>query len=123
MQRALTYSLLFIGVLTGIFHLRFAAEGWFISRNDEPLSFWIFLISGPLSTLPAVIISFFWRKIGGTWLICGSLLSLLAWIVAIGAKRDLEHFMSIFLSYTVPMLVLGLVALLRDYFKPVAKDH
>lgn len=123
MQRLLTCSLFIIGVITGIFHLRFAAEAWFVSRNVEPISFWIFLVWGPLSTLPAVIVSLFWKRIGGIWLVSGSLFSLIAWIVGTGTTRDLEDLMRIFISYTAPMFVLGLAAFLRDYFKPVQRSN
>ena len=117
MQRLFTYSLIIIGLITGLFHLRFAVEGWFVSRNNEPFTFWLFLFSGPLSTLPAVIVSFFRKKIGGVWLIAGALLSSAAWVFspeASGGNGDLFRF---FLSYTIPMLVLGLSFLLMNYSK------
>ncbi|MFQ5597980.1 MAG: hypothetical protein ACE5GK_08010 [Nitrospiria bacterium] len=117
MQKLLGYSIIIIGLITGLFHLRFAVEGWFISRNNEPFTFWLFLFSGPLSTLPAVIVSFFWKKIGGIWLIAGALLSSAAWVFSPGAGEDNGDLLRFFLSYSIPMLVLGLSLLLLNYSK------
>jgi hypothetical protein len=69
------YILLAIGILVASSHLWLGLKAIFVFRNNEPLSTWIFVLLGPLSTLPAVVVGFFWPKIGGTWLIIGSILS------------------------------------------------
>ncbi len=88
----------------------------FVFRNDEPLSAWIFVLAGPLSTLPAVITAFFLPKIGGIWLMCGAVISSISMIVYLAATGGGEDFQAIvwgFLKYGALMFGLGIAAYLR----------
>jgi len=108
MKRPLMYILLFVGILVGCRHLWLAVKAMFVFRNDEPASTWYFIMSGPLSTLPAVVIAFFWPKIGGSWLIFGSILSFLLAIMSMQGDPNLHDIIWYFTAYSVPMLILGL---------------
>ena len=96
------------GVIFGIRHLWSAFGAWFVLRDDEPISLKIFMLMGPLSTLPASITAFFRPKIGSVWLICGSVLSFIVVMNGAFPKRDFEE---IVLTYCAPMFVLGVLAL------------
>ena len=91
----------------GCAHLWLALKAMFVFRSDEPASTWHFIVSGPLSTLPAVIVSYFWPKIGGTWLIVGSVLSFLFAIASMQTDRNLHDIVWYFTLYSAPM-VLGI---------------
>ena len=114
MGKILRYGLLLIGILVGSVHLWLGLKAMFVFRNDEQASMWTFMLAGPLSTLPASIIAFFWPKIGATWLIGGSALSFIAAVVNMGTDRDFQEIMWYFTSYSAPMLVLGIAALLME---------
>lgn len=124
MQRIITYGVLIIGILIGIAHLKVGIKTAFVFSVNEPILAWVFVLSGPLSTLPAAIVAFFWPKIGGMWLVVGSLLSLIA-VAILGVEGgDLKNIIvRYFISYSTPMLMLGLVALLKDRFILFRKGH
>ena len=105
------YILLLVGIVLGCAHLWLALKAMFVFRSDEPASTWNFIVSGPLSTLPAVIVSYFWPKIGGTWLIVGSVLSFLFAIASMQTDRNLHDIVWYFTAYSGPMLVLGIGAI------------
>jgi len=113
MREIIRYGLFIMGLFIGGVHLKLALKALFIFRNNEPISMWVSVIAGPLSTLPSVIIAFFWPKVGGLWLICGAILSLIAITINLGANRDSPSIIWYFLRYSAPMLALGLVALLQ----------
>lgn len=112
MQRILSYGVLIIGILVGISHLKVGVKTMFVFGVNEPVLAWMFVLSGPLSTLPAVIVAFFWPKIGGIWLISGSIVSIIAITILGINKGDFEDIMWYFISYSTPMLVLGIASLL-----------
>jgi len=107
-ERFLKYILLLAGIALGCAHLWLALRAMFVFRNDEPSSTWNFIISGPLSTLPAVIVSYFLPTIGGTWLIVGSVLSFLFALASMQTDRNLHDIVWYFTAYSGPMLVLGI---------------
>ena len=107
-ERFSKYILLLAGIVLGCAHLWLALKAMFVFRSDEPSSTWNFILSGPLSTLPAVIVSYFWAKIGGTWLIVGSVLSFLFAIASMQTDRNLHDIVWYFSAYSGPMLVLGI---------------
>lgn len=123
MRRFLTYGLLIAGIVIGSLHLKLATKALFVFRADEPTSMWLFVICGPLSTLPAVIISFFWPLIGSMWLICGSVLSFIAAWVNLGENKGFDELLWYFVRYSGPMLLLGIVGLVGHHFKPFGKNH
>ena len=107
-ERFLRYILLLAGIVLGCAHLWLSLKAMFVFRSDESASTWNFIVSGPLSTLPAVIVSYFWPKIGGTWLIVGSVLSFLFAIASMQTDRNLHDIVWYFTLYSGPMLVLGI---------------
>ncbi len=112
MKGILKYALLAVGVLIGSLHLWLAIKAMFVFRNEEPISMWIFVFSGPLSTLPAIVTGFFSPTIGSSWLICGSIVSLVAAFTNVEVNKGLQEMIWYFTSYSAPMLVLGIALLL-----------
>ena len=108
MKRSLRYILLLAGIFLGCGHLWLALKAMFVFRNDEPTSTWYFIIVGPLSTLPAVVVACLWPKIGGGWLIFGSVLSFFFAMASLQADRNLHDIIWYFTAYSAPMLILGL---------------
>jgi hypothetical protein len=103
----ITAAIFVAGLTIGWYHLRLALKSIFVFKNNEPLASWLCMISGPLSTLPATVLSIFKRKIGGYWLIIGGTVSFITFLilrptdpVAFGEKISL------------PMIVLGVLFLL-----------
>ena len=102
------YALIAVGLLLGIWHFKVAIKAMFVFRDNDPSSMWNFILTGPLSTLPAVIVSFLWPKIGGSWLLLGAVLSA---VFAVIATLD-QRLIWVILLYCAPMLILGLGLLL-----------
>ena len=102
-----------LSLLVGIWHFGFALKALFVFRQDESLILWIIILTGPLSTLPAAIISFFWFRFGGIWLICGGLVSFSAlFFIEISDKLN---YMQYFVKFFGPMIFLGSLAIfVRD---------
>ena len=123
MRSVFKYTLLLAGILIGTYHLWLSFKAWFVFRNNEPVSLWIFMFSGPLSTLPASITAFYEPKIGSSWLICGSIISFIFAMVAAGDERDLDTAVWFLTTYSAPLFVLGLgVFLVAREKKPGALE-
>ena len=114
MKSSFRYAFLIVGILLGLFHLRLAAKALFVFRGDESLLLRLFVLFGPLSTLPASITAFFRPLIGATWLIVGSAVSFLFVVMDERQEGDFSTLMSILTTYSLPMFALG-VALLFIY--------
>ena len=108
MQKKMKYSLLLLGLIVGAIHLRLALKAMFVFRNEESVAMWVFVLFGPLTTLPAVIIAFFWSRTGGGWLIFGAIVSFVAYLVSMESITIFQEIV----WYSGPMLVLGAAALL-----------
>ena len=107
MQWITTRRLFFAGILlvgagVGWWHARNALTAVMVFRQGEPATSWITVLFGPFSTLPALVASLFSRKVGGYWLIVGSLISLMAFVI-----ESTENVLPFFLTVTLPMLALG----------------
>jgi hypothetical protein len=103
------FVLILTSLVIGIWHFGFALKALFVFRPKEPLSMWIIILAGPLSTLPAVLVSFIWIRIGGIWLVCGGLISLIALLFLEIPNKFLDVFQYA-LKFIGPMLLLGLLA-------------
>jgi len=106
---------LVIGIWIGWKQLWVAVEAIFVARNDEPVSFWIWMLTGPLAILPLSILAAEKPKVGGLWLITCAIVSYFAAafsIVAIKPEEVLQGASYIFVHYSLPMLVLGVAAFL-----------
>lgn len=112
MERFPKYILLLIGLFLGLAHFWLAVKAMFVFRSDETSSTWYFIVLGPLSTLPAVVISYFWPKVGSAWLILGSVSSFL--FVIAGMQSDFHEIAWYFTAYSAPMLVLGVGIIFCD---------
>jgi len=64
------------GIILGVWHYHFAMRALWVFRNNEPLSSWVILFAGPISTLPATLLAVFCRRWGAVWLLGGALVSL-----------------------------------------------
>ncbi len=103
-----------IGVSMGLINLAYAAAELFVLSNDDHWSALIALLAGPASTLPAVITAIFFRRIGGYWLCTGSVIAFIAEVLYPGQNMAYLRMFGIYL--TSPMLALGAMFLLLDYF-------
>src|SRR5689334_12940306 len=77
----------------------------FVFRNDDPSSLWYFLLFGPMSTLPAVVTSCFWPRIGGPYFIMAAIVSSVFAIAAVPQAADV---LQMIIYYSMPMLLLGI---------------
>lgn len=112
-----------MGILIGIAHLKIGLKTMFVFTNNESMLAWMFVILGPLSTFPAVILAFFLPKVGGTWLVGGSLFSLVAVAILAIQRGESKSIMWYLLSYSIPMLALGFLAFVNNYLDLVKKSH
>lgn len=106
-------GVLLAGAILGIWHLGMGSRAVFVFRSDEPFSSWVWVLSGPLSTLPAVALAIFSRRWSATWLITAGLISLGALVVGRGGTAHPRGaFWELLLSHgivvMVPMIGLGL---------------
>ena len=102
MKKIVTGILFVIAFAVKLFHLRLGLTSIFVFKNNEPLSSWIFIISGPVSTLPATITAIFNKKLAGFWLVSGGILSFAAIL------PDREYMLSALVAIAAPMILIGL---------------
>ena len=105
--------LLVLGALLGIWHAQMGTKVVFTFPQGEPFTSWVGMFSGPLSTLPAVALALYSRRWGASWLIAGSLVSLVALSVSVAGKANpasefTELLASFLLMVSGPMAALGL---------------
>src|SRR5258708_28105946 len=88
----------------------------FVFRNGEPLSSWLTVICGPLSTLPAVIWSIPRPKTGAYWLIAGGIIALVEGAITMrhDGATDVFAFVKWVFAFPGAMALLGLGTLLVD---------
>jgi hypothetical protein len=101
MKKIITGIIFIIAFAVGLFHLRLGLTAIFVFKNNEPLSSWICIISGPVSTLPATITAIFNKKLAGFWLVLGGILSFAAIL------PDREHMLTALVIFAVPMILIG----------------
>lgn len=99
----ITGALLIIGAGIGLFQMKKGLRAIFVFGNNEPISSWVFILSGYVSTLPATVAAFFNKKIGGWWLIIAGLISLGLYFFIF---KDVPNLKYIFTDI-LPMFVLG----------------
>ena len=106
-------SFLVVGLIVGMGHAQIGARAIFTFRSDEPVSSWVGVLLGPLSTLPAVALAMVTRRWSAAWLVVGGLVSLGALVVSgvgkatpPGALAELALFF--LLMGSGPMIALGL---------------
>src|SRR5664279_476717 len=88
MNRSIFFVLVAIGVALGLWHLRLALSAIFVFRAGEPLSSWLFIVSGPGSTLLCTLVAA-WRPIlGGSILIGLAIASAIVLAVAVQSASD-----------------------------------
>src|SRR5438105_11513401 len=71
-----------LGIAVGLWHQFIGGRSLFTFRNNEPLSSFVIIFAGPLSTLPATLLAIFRPAWGATWLIGGGFLSLVAFVAS-----------------------------------------
>jgi len=94
---------LVIGAGIGLLQMKKGLRAIFVFGNNEPISSWVFIISGYVSTLPATVTAFFNMRIGGWWLIIGGLTSSILYLVIF---KDVPNLKYLFTNI-LPMFVLG----------------
>lgn len=70
---------------------------------------WIVILCGPASTLLAVVLSLFWRRVGAYWLVVGSLVSFAAFLL--GEHGTIENIFPFLRIMAAPMLLIGVAML------------
>lgn len=105
-----------VGVILGYHHHLVAGRAFFTMKTDRPVMPLVIIVSGPFSTLPALLLTLVRRTWGAIWLIAGGLLSLGAMVleeIAIEQPKSEALYGVLYYSTTivVPMVVLGLVIL------------
>lgn len=102
-----------VGIALGIVHHMIGVRSLLVFRTAEPLSSWVIILGGPLTTLPAVLLAIFRRSWGAGWLIAGGLFSLSVVIatefanggsVATIASEAFQYSITI----TIPIVVIGM---------------
>jgi uncharacterized membrane protein HdeD (DUF308 family) len=102
-QKIITGALFLVAVVVGLLHHQEGVAAIFVFKNNEPISSWIFIFTGPLSTLPATIVAYFNKKIGGWWLILGGLISLVFFFLLTEDRTNMTFVM----TNVLPMFLLG----------------
>jgi hypothetical protein len=110
MKRGVLIVLTVAGIALGVWHLRLASQAISVFGSGEPLTSWIAMLCGPVSTLPAVVLSLFRRRTGGGWLVAGSLVSLVAFVL--GEGRLTEDLFPFLWSIATPMLLIGVAMII-----------
>lgn len=106
-QIIITTGLFLVAFVIGWYHLRMGMKAIFVFRNNEPLASWVSIIAGPLSTLPAVSLALFKRKLAGYWLIVGGFISFVAILLVQPDSDILTLSARVALMILLPMLGLG----------------
>lgn len=105
MKRCARYGLSVLLTGMGLVHLRVALRAVFVFGSDEPVWSWVVILAGPGSTLLAAILSWWAPRVGGTWLVAGSVLSMLALLMIEG--RVTPNFFQLVLWFAGPIAALG----------------
>lgn len=98
----------FLAIVVGWYHLRLGVSGIIVFKNYQPFAFWVFIIIGPLSTLPAAIMTIINKRIGGYWLLSNGIVSspfLMMWTKSF----DILPFL---VRIIFPMIALGIAFLI-----------
>lgn len=102
------WTLLILGLAVGVIHFWVSFWAIFVMRGDEAVWGAVIIGAGPLSTFPAVVIGFFFPKVGAVWLLTGPILSMIALGMCIRSDLVLQVMMEGLLRYYVPMFSLGI---------------
>lgn len=100
---------LIIGVILGFNQICIGIKAAFVSTGNESLLFWLFILSCPLTTLPAVVVGYFRHQFGAIWLICGSIISMMSLLIS-GVHLNRA------IVYSGPMFILGVSLLFLIYY-------
>lgn len=101
------YLYVIIGIVIGCWHLRIGMLAIFLFRENEQILSWLIVLSGPLLTLPSIIIGIKKLKIAALCLLCGSIVSLVIMIITEGFGG--EHILQFIIKITMPMLLLATI--------------
>jgi len=109
-MRIALVALTLVGFAVGIWHAWLAIQAILVFRTGEPATSWIAIVCGPLSTLPAVLLSCFRRRPAGYWLVAAAVTSFLAFLVGEGGVT--ENVLPFLRMMAIPMLAIGVTMLL-----------
>jgi hypothetical protein len=104
-RRYLRLLLTLAGIAVGVWHLDLALRALFVFRESEPVSSWIAVSTGPLTTLVATLVGSWQRKIGGTWLIVSGAIALISFVIGEGALTARTFQYALLIS--APMTAIG----------------
>jgi hypothetical protein len=101
-----------IGIIIGYWHLRTGMLAIFLFSEHEQILSWLLILSGPLITLPSIIISIKKMKMGALILLGGSIVSLFTMMISEGYRAD--HIQQFIIKITIPMLILAIIGYIID---------
>ena len=106
-KKIVIISVFVLAIAIGLYHLRTGIGLIVILKGFRPFPFWVFVISGPLSTLPAVLTALLNKRLGSYWLLAGGFLSL-GFTILWTKQLNISPFL---IRINLPMLTLGLAFL------------
>jgi hypothetical protein len=103
-EGALKVAFFIIGIVIGAWQGFISLQTMFVMRDEWLLL--IALIIGPLSIIPAVVLSLWKPRLGGSWLIIAGIVFFV--VVAAHSRVEMAQIQTAFLHFSLPMLVLGI---------------
>ena len=102
-EGALKVALFIIGIVIGAWQGFISLQTIFVMRDEWLLL--IALIIGPLSIIPAVVLSLWKPRLGGSWLIIAGIG--FSVVVAAHSGAEMVQLQTAFLHFSLPMILLG----------------
>jgi hypothetical protein len=103
-------------IVLGAWQLNLASQAIFVVGSGEPLTSWIAILVGPVSTLPGAVLALLSIRAGGYWLIGGAVLSIVAF--QLGERSMVENLFPFLVRITVPMILAGACVLYLPKVRP-----
>lgn len=119
-RNLIKYIYVIVGIIIGYWHFRIGMKAIFLFSENERIFSWILIFSGPLLTLPSVIISIKKIKISALILLCGSIVSFVMMIITEGYGG--EHIQQFIVKITMPMLMLAVAGYFINKLRPFRNE-
>ena len=104
-------GLFIIGIIIGLIHFKAGLKAMFVMTGEEHVLLLLFILLGPILTLPAVMMSYFKPRAGGILLILGGTVSLIIMVIFAVETVYFEKISFYVIRYFIPMIMLGCGAL------------
>ena len=94
-----------IALALGVWHAQIAIRAIFVFKENEPLTSWLAIALGPATTLLASLVSIFFRRVGGMWLMVSGIVAFT--IFAIGEAGFSQYIVAFLVRISLPMIFVG----------------